>query len=279
MPKPLLKWIGGKGKLLKKLSLYVPNDYTNYVEPFVGGGAFLFSLNPPVGTINDSNRELINFYSQVRDNPLELLTLTKTLVISEEVYYNIRDDDREVDWRNSKSCLERAARFLYLNKTAFNGIWRVNAKGRMNTPFGKYDKVIFPSEDHILTISKILRKTTILNIDFSLTIEYVNKGTFVYLDPPYIPYSETANFTNYASAGFGVKDQERLVEYCNEVEARGAKFLLSNSDTPLTRELFKDFEINAVDVYHSVGASSESRVDKGEVLIRNYKDNCVGLFL
>jgi len=279
MPKPLLKWVGGKGKLLKKLSLYVPNGYTNYVEPFVGGGAFLFGLNPPIGTINDSNRELINFYSQVRDNPLELLNLTKTLVISSEVYYTIRDDDREVDWRDSKSCLYRAARFLYLNRTAFNGIWRVNAKGSMNTPFGKYDKVIFPTEEHTLTVSKILRKTTILNTDFYNTLDYIDKDTFVYLDPPYIPYSETANFTNYASAGFGVEDQKRLVTYCNIVANKGAKFLLSNSDTPLTRTLFGNFEINAVDVYHSVGASSKSRVDKCEVIVRNYKNDCVGLFL
>lgn len=279
MAKPLLKWIGGKNKLLKNLSLYVPTGYSNYIEPFVGGGALLFYLNPSIGTINDSNRELINFYTQVRDNPIELLELTKLYTLSEESYYLIRDDDKEMDWRDYKSCLQRAARFLFLNKTAFNGIWRVNGKGRMNTPYGKYDKVLWPDKGHMLNVSRILKKITILNGDFYNTESYINNKTFVYLDPPYIPYSDTANFTNYSSKGFGIQDHIRLVDYCNSVNDCGAKFLLSNSDTPLTRELFKSFEINSVDVYHSVGASAKSRKDKGEVIIRNYSGNCSGLFL
>jgi len=279
MAKPLLKWIGGKNKLLKNLSLYVPTGYSNYIEPFVGGGALLFYLNPSIGTINDSNRELINFYTQVRDNPIELLELTKLYKLSEESYYLIRDDDKEMDWRDYKSCLQRAARFLFLNKTAFNGIWRVNGKGRMNTPYGKYDKVLWPDKGHMLNVSRILKKITILNGDFYNTELYINNKTFVYLDPPYIPYSDTANFTNYSSKGFGIQDHIRLVDYCNFVNACGAKFLLSNSDTPLTRELFKSFEINSVDVYHSVGASAKSRKDKGEVIIRNYEGSCTGLFL
>jgi DNA adenine methylase len=279
MPKPLLKWVGGKTKLLKHLSLYIPRHYTNYVEPFIGGGALLFNINPKIGVINDTNRELINFYNQVRDNPIELLTLTKVYEVSEKEYYVIRNDDREIDWRDSKSCLERAARFLYLNKTAFNGIWRVNAKGIMNTPYGNYEKVLFPTPGHMLEISKILRRLTILNTDFNSTLSYVTKDTFVYLDPPYIPYSTTANFTNYSSKGFSLLDQQRLVDYCVEINNIGGKFLLSNSDTPITRDLFRKFEINAIDVYHSVGASSASRKDKGEVIIRNYEGSCTGLFL
>ncbi len=279
MPKPLLKWVGGKTKLIRYLSLYVPLEYTNYIEPFIGGGALFFYINPNIGIINDANRELINFYTQIRDNPIELLNLTKLFIVSEEEYYIVRATDRDIDWRDEKSCLSRAARFLYLNKTAFNGIWRSNSKGKMNTPYGKYDKVTFPQEEHILSVSKILRKTLILNVDFYETLNYVNKDTFIYLDPPYIPYSDTANFANYTSAGFGVQDQERIVDYCKLVDAQGAKFLLSNSDTPLTRDLFKDFEINSIDVYHSVGASAKSRKDKGEVLIRNYKGSCTGLFL
>ena len=279
MSKPLLKWIGGKSKWVKNLALYIPNVYTNYVEPFVGSGALLLYLHPSVGTINDSNRELINFYTQVRDNPLELLSLTKTIEVSEEVYYTIRNDDREVDWRDRKSCLARAARFLYLNRTAFNGIWRSNSKGRMNTPYGRYDKVTFPSEDHILVVSRILRRTNILNVDFFATLDYISEGTFVYLDPPYVPYSDTANFSNYTSAGFNIKDQQRLVEYCKVVDSRGGKFLLSNSDTPLTRDLFNGFDISSIDVYHSVGAAAKSRKDKGEVLVRNYVGDCAGLFL
>ena len=279
MPKPLLKWVGGKTKLLKELSLYVPNNYSTYIEPFVGGGALLFSLSPSKGIITDANRELINFYKQVRDNPLELLTLTKVYDLSEEAYYKIRMDDREIDWRDDKSCLQRAARFLYLNKTAFNGMWRVNASGKMNVPFGKYSKISLPKEEHIIKISKLLRNILILSVDFYDTLEYVDKNTFVYLDPPYIPYSETANFTNYASKGFEEYDHVRLVKYCQELTARGAKFLLSNSDTPLTRSLFREYSFTSLNVYHSVGASAESRIDKGEVLVRNYEGNCAGLFL
>lgn len=279
MAKPLLKWIGGKSKWLKNLALYVPYKYTNYVEPFVGSGALLFYLNPSVSVINDANRELINFYCQVRDNPLELLQLTQKFEVTENNYYTIREEDLEIDWRDTRSCLQRAARFLFLNRTAFNGIWRVNSQGKMNTPYGKYDKISWPESAHMLLVSKILRRTTIMNTDFYDTSNHITRDTFVYLDPPYIPYSETANFTNYSSKGFTLKDQMRLVDYCNLVNARGAKFLLSNSDTPLTRDLFKGFNIDSLDVYHSVGAAPKSRQDKGEVLIRNYSGNCAGLFL
>lgn len=279
MPKPLLKWVGGKSKLVETLYQYVPIKYSNYVEPFIGGGALLFNLRPSLAVINDANKELINFYSQVRDNPLELLALTETIEVTEEMYYRVRADDADINWRDKKSCLQRAARFLYLNKTAFNGMWRVNSRGKMNTPCGKYVHVSWPSMERFLCVSNLLRKTTILNVDFYETLDYTNKDTFVYLDPPYIPYSDTANFTNYASKGFEIADQERLVEYCNELNNRGAKFLLSNSDTALTRTLFRNFDITPIKVYHSVGATAKSRKDKGEVLVRNYKGNCNGLFL
>lgn len=277
--KPLLKWVGGKSRLLKHLSLVVPKSFSLYIEPFVGGGALLFCINPSIGVINDSNEELINFYKQVRDNPLELLEKVNSIELSEAIYLSIRNIDKEVNWRDKKSCLYRAARFLYLNRTSFNSIWRVNSKNCMNTPFGKYGKITFPTEDHILKASDFLRGLTILNVDFYSTLEYADKNTFVYLDPPYVPYTDTANFTNYASAGFSIEDQKRLVKYCNELSSIGAKFLLSNSDTTLTRELYSSYIIEAVDVYHSVGASSESRRTKGEVIIRNYDNECVGLFI
>jgi len=279
MPKPLLKWVGGKTKLLKELYLYVPNKYTTYIEPFVGGGTLLFSLCPDNGIITDANRELINFYKQVRDNPLEVLSLTKLYELSEKAYYEVRQDDRDINWRVEKSCLQRAARFLYLNKTSFNGMWRVNSSGKMNVPYGKYSKITLPKEEHMIKISRLLRNTLILSVDFYDTLEYVDKNTFVYLDPPYVPYSDTANFTNYASKGFEEYDHVRLVQYCDELTKRGAKFLLSNSDTPLTRSLFRRYSFKSLNVYHSVGATAKSRIDKGEVLVRNYEGNCAGLFL
>lgn len=279
MPKPLLKWVGGKTKLLNKLNLFVPKKFDNYVEPFVGGGAVLFSISPNKGVISDANRELVNFYRQVRDNPLEVLELALSYSNNEAFYYKIRDTDVEINWRDSKSCLYRASRFLYLNRTSFNGMWRVNAKGKMNIPYGRYDNISWPTKEHFFKISKILKQLSILDVDFYSTLEYINSNTFVYLDPPYIPYSDTANFTKYASADFGVEDQKRLVSYCNELTNIGAKFLLSNSDTALTRELYSSFIIEAVEVYHSVGASAESRREKGEVIIRNYDDDFTGLFI
>ena len=149
----------------------------------------------------------------------------------------------------------------------------------MNIPYGKYASISWPTKEHILKVSKILKQLSILDIDFYSTLEYADSNTFVYLDPPYIPYSDTANFTKYASADFGVEDQKRLVSYCNELTNIGAKFLLSNSDTALTRELYSSFIIEAVEVYHSVGASAESRRGKGEVIVRNYKKDFIGLFL
>lgn len=277
--RPLLKWVGGKSRLIKRLSLVVPRNFNLYIEPFVGGGALLFYMTPSTGVISDSNEELMNFYKQVRDNPLELLEKVKYIDLSESVYLSIRGIDKEVNWRDKKSCLYRAARFLYLNRTSFNSIWRVNSKNCMNTPFGKYKKITFPTEDHMLKASEFLRKLKILDIDFYSTLEYADNNTFVYLDPPYIPYSDTANFTKYASADFGIEDQKRLVSYCNELTNIGAKFLLSNSDTALTRELYSSFIIEAVEVYHSVGASAESRREKGEVIIRNYDDDFTGLFI
>ncbi len=279
MPKPLIKWIGGKSKLLKELSLYVPNNCDNYIEPFVGSGALAFRLAPHNGLISDANAELINFYRQIRDNPLEVLQLSKGYELTEESYYAVRNSDRAIGWKDNTSCLSRAARFLFLNRTCFNGMWRVNGSGLMNTPYGRYEKIIFPTKDHVLDISKVLKNIDILNVDFYDTLRYVNNNSFVYLDPPGIPYSDTAKFTSYSAKGFTIEDQYRLRDYCKEVNAIGGKFLLSNSDTALTREIYADFDIISLVVYHCVGASLKSRRNKGEVFVRNYAGNCNGLFL
>ncbi len=277
--KPIIKYLGGKSKLLGELYLQSPKKYSNYIEPFVGGGALFFNLYKNNSIINDNNKELINFYTEVRNNPLELLNAVKNTNISEKIYYSIRAWDRESDWVSKKSTLQRATRFLYLNYTSFNGVYRENSSGEVNVSYGKYATVSWPNESRLLQASNLLRKTTLLNIDFYKTLEYVDKNSFVYLDPPCIPYSETTSFTNYASKGFEEYDQIRLVKYCDELTKIGAKFLLSNSDTPLTRRLYKDYNINTLRVYHSVGALAKSRKNKGEVLVRNYTGNCMGLFL
>ena len=271
MFKPLLKCVGGKSKLIDVLNLELYKDYDNYIEPFIGGGALLFYLTPEKSIMSDSNTELINFYIQVRDNPIELLEWAKTFELSEESYYTIRDYDRKPGWFHEASSLFRAARFFFLNRTSFNGMWRTNKNGNMNVPYSKYKNITFPTKMRMLQASTYLKKVNILNVDFFDTLPFVNKSSFIYLDPPYLPYSPTANFTKYVKNDFTLVDHERLLDYCKRINNIGAKFLLSNSDTALTRYLFKDFNITSVGVYHSVGASSGSRLHKQEVIINNYK--------
>ena len=279
MAKPILKWVGGKTKLLKELYSHTPRQYSTYIEPFIGGGALFFSLGCSKSIINDANSELINFYNQVRVAPTLLLNTAKKIDNLEETYYAMRNKDRGSEWISKVSDFDRAVRFFYLNRASFNGLWRVNSSGHMNTPYGKYDKIAWPTESHMIRIFERLTTTNIFNMDFYKLLTFVDEKTFVYLDPPYIPYSDTSNFTGYSSGGFGMEDQARLVKFCQQIDKRGGKFLVSNSDTLTTRNLFYGYHISAIDVYHSVGSSAESRKEKGEVLIKNYSGQCVGLFL
>ena len=277
--KPILKWIGGKTKLLDCIHKYMPHEFNSYIEPFTGGGAVFFSTEASRGLINDVNAELINFYSVVRDHPTDIYNRIPNYKIDEESYYQIRNIDREVGWKGKMDSIERASRFLYLNKTAFNGMWRENKSGHVNVPFGFYDNPSFPSEETLLSASEKLKGFEMTSGDFKKTLSYINEGDFVYMDPPYIPYS-VDGFTSYSAEGFTENDQRRLVSFCEYIDSIGANFMVSNSDTELTRELYSKYDIIPVSVYHSVGAQSGSTNKRGEVIVRNFKhDNTIMSYL
>jgi DNA adenine methylase len=235
---PFLKWAGGKRQLLPDILPLIPKGFNRYFEPFVGGGAVLFALQPQVATINDPNLELINCYQTIKNHPQALIQLASTYKNDSDAYYQVRELDRSAAFQ-SLSSLERAARLLYLNKTCYNGLFRVNRQGQFNVPFGSYKNPIIADPEVIHAISTYLNQADILylNGDFARAVQQATRGDFVYFDPPYDPVSETASFTSYSLNGFDREQQVRLQQTCDALTERGVKWLLSNSDTPFIRRL------------------------------------------
>ena len=263
---PLIKWAGGKRNLLKVYKKFFPREFNNYHEPFLGSGAVFFFLKPKKAFLIDKNEELINFYEVVRDNPLELMALVSTYKVEKDFYYKIRELDPK-----KLSKVERAARFLYLNKTAYNGLWRVNSKGKFNVPFGKYKKVKFFDKENLLKASKLLKNAFLLCADFEEVVKYAKQGDFVYLDPPYYPISETSNFRNYTSEGFSEEDHLRVFKVFKTLTEKGCLVMLSNSNSPFIRELFKDFVITEVFANRFINSKADGRKPIIELVIRNYE--------
>ena len=263
---PLIKWAGGKQRLLTVYRKLFPKEFKNYHEPFLGSGAVFFYLRPKKAVLIDKNEELINFYRVVRDFPEELMELVLSYKVSKEFYYEIRSlNPRELNE------IQRAARFLYLNKTAYNGLWRVNSKGEFNVPFGRYKKVKFFDRDNLLRASELLKRATIICGDFEEVLNYVNKGDFVYMDPPYYPLSETSNFSNYTSDGFSKEDHIRVYNTFKKLDEVGCFVMLSNSDTEFIRNLFKDYSIIEVKAPRFINCKAEGRKPITELVIRNYE--------
>ncbi|MDQ1340976.1 MAG: hypothetical protein QG567_2134, partial [Campylobacterota bacterium] len=230
MPKPFIKWAGGKRQLIKKIKENMPKSYNSYFEPFIGGGALYFELKPQRAFINDYNSELTNLYSVVKHKPRELIEDLKLHKNTAEYYYKLRRLDREPNYKELPEH-KRASRFIYLNKTGFNGLYRVNKAGENNVPFGRYKNPDIVNQENILKCSLLLNNTTITTGDFTLIKEHIKKGDFIYLDPPYVPISTTASFTAYTKAGFTQEDQLRLKELCDFINEAEGYFLLSNSYT------------------------------------------------
>jgi DNA adenine methylase len=214
--RPFLKWAGGKRQLLPEIVKYVPKMTSKhtYYEPFIGGGALLFELQPPKAVINDSNKELINCYKVIKDSLDELMEeLSKDKYSNSETsYYEMRDLDRSTKKYASLSEVEKAARIIYLNKTCYNGLFRVNSQGQFNVPFGRYKNPNFLDDAVLRAVNKYLNSNdiTLLNQDFAEAVKDAKRGDFVYFDPPYDPVSETASFTGYDVNGFNRDEQERL---------------------------------------------------------------------
>ena len=275
--KPIIKWVGGKSQLLDKIKEKLPphlneNSQWTYYEPFLGGAAVLFDLNPTNSVVSDINPELINMYLQVRDHVDdvidELTTLDNTHEVSDdpkEFYYSVRDKFNSNLGVNDS---DQAARFIYLNKHCFNGLYRVNKKGEFNVPFNGKLSGWSADRSHLLEASTKLYSSFITCGDYVDTVKTASKGDLVFFDSPYAPLTATS-FTDYTKEGFSFEDHVRLSQLFRDLTNRGCYCILTNHDTPLIRELYKDFNIEVVDVRRSINRKGDGRTGK-EVIITNY---------
>lgn len=266
---PIVKWVGGKRQLMFELQKNMPEYYNRYFEPFIGGGALFFALQPENGYISDMNEELINLYQVVRDNVDELITDLQKHDISKEYFMDIRNIDRTNEYKNW-SDVQKASRFIYLNRTCFNGMYRVNSQGQFNVPFGHYKNPRIVDENNLINCSNLLQRTEIKHADFSEILKKAKKGDFVYFDPPYVPLNETSSFTSYTKDGFDLDMQLNLRDVCDELDSMGVKFLLSNSDTQFVNELYENYNIKKVFASRQINANADGRGKITEVLVRNY---------
>ena len=269
---PVVKWVGGKRQLLPQLLPLIPKRMTAYCEPFLGGGAVLFALQPKRALVNDLNQDLITVYRVIKENADALIEHLSRHENTPEYFYRIRDLDRDKEAYAALSDVEKASRLLYLNKTCYNGLFRVNASGAFNSPYGHYRRPNIVNEQTIRGVSRYFNSCdiTFFSGDFASVLEQVPKGGFVYLDPPYDPVSDTASFTGYNRGGFGREEQVRLKECCDALTARGVKFLLSNSATPFIRELYGSYRVSIVQARRAVNSVASRRGAIEEVLVRNY---------
>jgi DNA adenine methylase len=268
--RPFIKWVGGKRQLLDEIKKHIPNEFDRYFEPFVGGGALFFDLQKKSSFINDYNPELTNLYEVVKSDPNELIKDLKKHKNSEDYYYHLRSLDRDPAKYKRLSKVQRASRFIFLNKTGYNGLYRVNKKGYNNVPYGRYKNPAIFDEENILECSKLLQSTVITTGDFENIKEFVKKGDFIYLDPPYVPLNATSNFTAYTDRGFDDDMQFRLKELCDFIKSKGAYFLQSNSYTDFILDLYKDYEIVTVEANRALNCKPEGRGKIREVLVKNY---------
>ena len=269
---PILKWAGGKRQLLSEIIPLVPSSFDAYYEPFVGAGAVLLALQPQKAIVNDANTELITVYEVIRDNPSELIDLLKQHEAkhNKEHYYLIRDLDRHEDAFSSLDKITKAARTIYLNRTCFNGLYRVNQKGYFNTPMRRNTSIQIVNEVGIQKISQYLNSAniTFLNSDYHFALETVSSGDFVFLDPPYFPTSRDS-FVRYDMSPFGIEEQHELKKVCDQLTQKGIRFIETNSDCDEIRELYSDYRLIEIDVRRSINARVDGRRGK-ELIILNY---------
>lgn len=276
VPKPFVKWAGGKRQLLPILSQYVPQNFDTYFEPFLGGGAVLFHLisqKPHLECfVSDLNSTLILSYVTIRDNVDELIiTLEKHsenyFKNPEEYYYRIREC-------NPKNQIDKVSRLIFLNKTCFNGLYRVNSKGKFNVPIGKYVNPNIVNKENLLAVNHVLqsKEISIKCEDFTTSLKRAQKDDFVYLDPPYQPVSSTANFTSYTNDSFSLKDQERLFAEFQKLDSKGCKVMLSNSKSEEVIDLFSEYSDNVIEINTNrfINSNSKKRTGHTEILVKNY---------
>lgn len=273
---PFLKFCGGKRQLLPEIRKYVPEKFGRYFEPFVGGGAVFFDLvaagrmarhvvAPPGAVLGDANQELMATYGAVRSGVEKVCARLRRHADrhSETYYYGVRA--RPYDAKGSVACV--GARMIYLNRTSFNGLYRVNKRGEFNVPFGRYKNPTICDKENLLACSRALRMAKLESGDFEVIVALAERGDFAYFDSPYCPVSTTSNFTSYTRDGFTLDDQRRLAECARALKARGVHVLLSNADVPIVRKLYKGFELHRVSARRNINSKGGKRGAVGELLI------------
>jgi len=275
-PKPFVKWAGGKRQLIPILNRNLPESFGTYYEPFLGGGALLFHIlykkNNQKCSVSDLNSDLVLAYTVIRDRPDALIISLKNheknyQTDSNSYYYSVRES-------NPRSAIEKTSRLIFLNRTCFNGLYRVNSKGKFNVPLGKYTNPNIVNEENIRSVSHILQsnRTSIKCRDFEAVLLDAKKGDLVYFDPPYQPVSTTANFTSYTNKDFTYDDLRRLAELCLRLDSKGCKVLLSNSDSKEVTDIFseKPWKVTKIEANRSINSNSKKRTGHFELLIKNY---------
>jgi len=276
-PKPFVKWVGGKRQLLKQfreLNLYPPEDFdpnnSTYFEPFVGGGAVFFDLLPANARLSDLNQELVITYNVIKSNVEDLIQSLQKHIHSKEYYLEIRAKKIK-----DLTDIEIASRFIYLNRTGFNGMYRVNKSGDFNVPFGKYNNPLICDEVNLIKVSKALQNVSIQFQDYKAILAEAQKGDFVYFDPPYFPVSKTASFTSYTANAFLENEQIELRDTFVEVHNKGCFVMLSNSDTDFINKIYTDINDKQIHIYkvsagRAINSKASGRGKVSEVVITNY---------
>ncbi len=269
---PFIKWVWWKRQLLLQFENLFPKEFNNYFEPFLWWWAVFFNLQKEKSFLSDVNEELINTYKIIKNKPMELLHFLKNIQHSKGNFLEIRAWDRE-EWRpNNHSNIERAWRFIYLNRTCFNGLYRVNSKWQFNVPMWSYKNPNYIQEENIINTSKLLNKTNaeIKVQGFEKVLEKAEQWDFVYFDPPYDVLTESANFTSYDKSWFGRDMQKKLAETCRKLDKAWVKFMLSNHNTPFIKELYKWFKFDIVKARRNVNSKGNWRGEVEEIVVRNY---------
>jgi DNA adenine methylase len=263
-PKPFLKWAGGKRQLLAELDRFVPKQFGAYHEPFVGGGALFFHLAPPKAVLSDNNTRLVRAYRGVRDGVERVIRLLRSYPHDKDFFLAFREHDIDRD-----SDAEVAAWLIYLNKTGYNGLYRVNSQNRFNVPFGRYTDPTICDEDALRACSRTLADADLpLDEDFSFVLHRAKKGDFVYFDPPYVPLSASSSFTSYTSDGFGMAEHEKLRDVALDLKRRGVSVVVSNSSAPAVVDLYaKGFTIERVAAQRAVNSKGSGRGPVTELII------------
>lgn len=272
-PKPFVKWAGGKRSIAAQIQQMLPPDFDSlhYCEPFLGGGAMLFHLMPQTATVGDINAELINAYSQIKFQPWILVDLLLGYKNEKPYYYRIRQQDRTGELEKMTPA-QRAARFIYLNKTCFNGLCRYNKAGQFNVPFGDYKAPNIADQDNIIAVSEFLNssKIDIVAGSYESISANINEHSFFYFDPPYHPVSKTANFTAYSGNAWGEAEQAKLKSFCDKIAAAGARFIVSQSKCTFIEQLYSGYNQRTIQVGRPINSNGSSRGCVEELLIKNY---------